>query len=181
MQFYLITNIQGTSHIDVGSMDQLSERLRGELSVPFMCWWRDDINRRLDNAWAVKWVYPELMTGPDFLRAVIESGLSEHRERREGAIRAFLTQQYSTDEQVRFKQVELQNHLIDLFVDVPVAFRELGSDIGRPAYSRESLVVFSTARSILMTLRQPCISLTTDTTARRQSDQQHCCWTRSSG
>jgi len=128
IQFYLITNIKGTSHLDVGSMDQLSDRFRGELSIPFMCWWRDDINRRLDNAWAVKWVYPELMTGPDFLRAVIESGLSEHHERREGAIRAFLAQQYSTDEQVRFKQVELQNHLIDLFVDVPVVFRELGSD-----------------------------------------------------
>lgn len=128
IQFYLITNIRGTSHLDVGSMDQLRDRLRGELSVPFMCWWRDDINRRLDDAWALKWVYPELMTGPDFLRAVIESGLSEHRERREAAIRAFLAQQYSTDEQVRFKQVELQNHLIDLFVDVPVAFREHGSD-----------------------------------------------------
>jgi NACHT domain len=127
-QFYLITNIQGTAHLDVGSMDQLNARFHAELSVPFMCWWRDDINRRLDNAWAVKWVYPELMTGPDFLRAIVESGLSEHRERRESAIRAFLAQQYSTDEQVRFKQVELQNNLIDLFVDVPVAFRESGSD-----------------------------------------------------
>src|ERR1039457_219138 len=68
------------------------------------------------------------MTGPDFLRAIVESGLSEHRERREAAIRAFLVQQYSTDEQVRFKQVELQNDLTDLFVDVPVAFRESGSD-----------------------------------------------------
>lgn len=124
VQYYLIANIHGTAHPGTGSIDQLSERLRIDFSIPFMCWWRDDINRRLDNAWALKWAYPELMTGPDFLRAIAESGLTEHPERREAAIRAFLTQQYSTDEQVRFKQVELQNNLLDLFVDVPVAFRE---------------------------------------------------------
>src|ERR1035437_7210205 len=113
-QFYLITNIEGTSHLDVGSIDQLNDHFRAELEVPFMCWWRDDINRRLDNAWALKWVYPELMAGPDFLRAIVEFGISEQRDRREAAVRAFLAQQYSTDAQVRFKQVELQNSLLDL-------------------------------------------------------------------
>ncbi len=64
------------------------------------------------------------MAGPDFLRAIIESGLSEHRERRSGAIRAFLRSQYDMDEEVRFKQIELQNKLLDLFIDVPIALRD---------------------------------------------------------
>lgn len=64
------------------------------------------------------------MTGPDFLRWIVESGLSEHRERRSSAVRAFLRHQYDLDEEVRFKQVELQNKLLDLFVDVPITFRE---------------------------------------------------------
>ena len=37
---------------------------------------------RLDNAWDIKWVYPELMTGRDMIRCLIEAGLSEDKERR---------------------------------------------------------------------------------------------------
>src|SRR5205814_7984186 len=32
-------------------------------------------------------------------------------------------EQYRLDQEVRFKQVELQNKLLDLFIDVPVALR----------------------------------------------------------
>jgi len=123
-EYLLITNIPGTAHLDSGSIDRLNSKISEMLSVPSRCWWRDDINRMLDNAWSLKWVYPELMTGPDFLRWIVESGLSEHRERRSSAIRAFLRHQYDLDEEVRFKQVELQNKLPDLFVDVPISFRE---------------------------------------------------------
>jgi hypothetical protein len=122
--FFLLTNVPGTSHADRGSIDKLNKVLAQSMEIPAMCWWRDDINRRLDTAWSLKWLYPELMTGPDFLRAVIESGLTEHRERRAAAVRAFLRHQFDTDEEVRFKQVELQNKLLDLFIDVPLALRD---------------------------------------------------------
>jgi hypothetical protein len=79
VKYYLITNIPGTAHLDSGAIDKLNALLAKSLSIPTVCWWRDDINRRLDGAWSVKWSYPEIMTGPDFLRAVIESGLSEHK------------------------------------------------------------------------------------------------------
>lgn len=123
-RYVLATNIPGTAHLDTGSIDRLNELLSNRLGVPSVCWWRDDLNRRLDNAWSLKWVYSELMTGPDFFRAIIESGLSEHRERRSSAIRAFVRAQYDMDEEVRFKQVELQNKLLNLFIDVPVTFRD---------------------------------------------------------
>jgi hypothetical protein len=35
-----------------------------------------------------------------------------------------LRTQYDNDEEVRFKQVELQNKLLDLFIDVPISFRD---------------------------------------------------------
>lgn len=122
-QYILVTNIPGTAHLDGGSIDRM-DRETHKLGLPSQCWWRDDLNRKLDNAWSLKWVYPELMTGPDFLRWIVESGLSEHRERRASSIRAFLRTQYDMDEEVRFKQVELQNKLLDLFIDVPTTFRE---------------------------------------------------------
>ncbi len=123
-QFYLLTNIDGTAHLDIGSIDRLNRMLSEQMGVPFMCWWRDDLNRRLDNAWDLKWAYPDLMTGPDFLRCILESGLREDRDRRESALRAFLAQQLKADEQVRFRQVELQNSLLDLFIDVPIGLRD---------------------------------------------------------
>src|SRR6266581_3393095 len=118
-QYILMTNIAGTAHPDTGSIDKLHALLQDALPIPANCWWRDDISRRLDNAWDLKWLFPELMTGPDLIRAIIETGLSEHRDRRASAIRAFVTEQYARDAEVRFKQVDLQNRLLDLFVDVP--------------------------------------------------------------
>jgi hypothetical protein len=120
--FYLLTNIPGTAHLDSGSIDKVNTILNATIGVPSQCWWRDDISRRLDNAWDLKWIYPELMTGPDLIRSIIESGLTEQKEQRTSAIKAFIRDQYDIDQEVRFKQVELQNKLLDLFIDVPVLF-----------------------------------------------------------
>ncbi len=130
----MITNVPGTAHPGVGAIDKINKFLSTTLRIPSFCWWRDDVNRRLDDAWSIKWEYPVIMTGPDFLRALVESGLSEHKERRSAAIRAFLRHQYETDEEVRFKQVELQNKLLDLFIDVPMGLRGGAADRKRARF-----------------------------------------------
>jgi len=121
--YYLLTNIPGTAHLDAGSIDRCNALLSQRLSIPARCWWRDDINRRLDNAFNLKWAYPEILSGPDMLHLIVESGLSEHKERRTSAIQTFVKAQFDQDATVRFKQVELQNRLLSLFVDGPVAPR----------------------------------------------------------
>jgi hypothetical protein len=118
-QFYLITNVSGTAHLDVGSIDKMNQILEDKLGIPSRCWWRDDLNRKLDNDWNLKWTYPELMTGSDLIRVLIEAGLSEDQDRRASAIRAFVVEQFNAEQVVKFKQVDLQNRLIDLFIDVP--------------------------------------------------------------
>lgn len=119
-QFFLITNVPGTAHPDVGSIDQMNQLLENELGIPSRCWWRDDLNRKLDDAWNLKWSYPELMTGSDLIRSIIEFGLSEDKERRASTIKAFIVEQFNIDQVVKFKQVDLQNRLLDLFIDVPL-------------------------------------------------------------
>lgn len=126
--YYLLTNIPGTAHLDAGSIDKVNIILNENIKIPSQCWWRDDISRRLDNAWDLKWIYPELMTGPDLIRSIIESGLTEQKEQRTAAIKAFIRDQYDIDQEVRFKQVELQNRLLDLFIDVPVLFSHQHSE-----------------------------------------------------
>ena len=119
-RFVLITNVPGTAHPDSGSIDKVNQLLN-KLDVPSICWWLDDLNRRLDGSWDLKWVYPELMTGPDLIRSVIESRLSENSERRSDAIRSFVKHQFCQEQEVKFRQVELQNRLLDLFIDVPIS------------------------------------------------------------
>ena len=123
-QYYLLTNVPGTAYPGSGSIDAVQEILAAHFDIPAQCWWRDDINRRLDDAWNIKWSYPEILSGPDILRLIIEKGLTEDAERRTSAIRTFVRDQFDRDTEVRFKQVELQNKLLDLFIDVPVSLRE---------------------------------------------------------
>jgi hypothetical protein len=117
--YYLLTNVSGTAHLDKGSIDKL-QALLADLGLPAMCWWRDDLNSRVDGRWDLKWSYPEILTGTDMLRFIVENGLSEHKERRHNALRAFVRDQYETDKTIKFKQIDLQNSLLDLFIDLPI-------------------------------------------------------------
>lgn len=130
-KYYLLTNISGTAHLDAGSIDKVNALLQREIPISAECWWRDDLSRRLDSMPDLRWAYPELITGLDLLKQLIESGLTENIERRLGTIKAFVRDQYEIEKEVRFKQVELQNRLQDLFIDVPITLRDSGSDKAR--------------------------------------------------
>lgn len=119
IQYILITNVPGTAHPEVGSIDRLNTKLTEKLGVPTHTWWRDDINRRLDGNWDIKLRYPEVLSGADFLRLAMDSTTGQENERRQRAVSAFLADQYDEDVDVKFKQVELHNKLLDLFVDLP--------------------------------------------------------------
>ena len=118
--FYLMTNVPGTAHPSVGSIDIANEILSNALGVPAGVLWRDDIERRIDASTELKWSFPQLLSGTDVLAALMNSDLTEHHSRRTSTIRSFISDQYSLDEEVKFKQIELQNKLLDLFIDVPL-------------------------------------------------------------
>jgi len=122
VEYYLLTNVAGTAHPESGAIDKVQHILKQHLSIPAQCWWRGDLSRRLDDAWNLKWAFPELLSGLDFLRVMIEGGVGEDVERRTRTIRAFIRDQYDRETEVKFKQVELQNALLDLFIDVPIDF-----------------------------------------------------------
>jgi hypothetical protein len=119
VQFHLITNVAGTAHLDAGSIDKVNAILAREIPIPSAVWWRDDLNRHVDVEAGVKWSYPEILRGSDVLGALLASDLGETRARRANAIRTFMSEQCKEDEEVKFKQVELQSNLMDLFIDVP--------------------------------------------------------------
>ena len=131
-RFVLVTNVSGTAHPDVGTKDKLQAMLDEHVPIPAQALWRDDIDRRLDDALDLKFAYPALLSGTDILRLVIEASPSEGRDRRRNAIRAFLSQQFEADREVKFKQAELENDIFDLFTDVPVVPRNPSGRRQRP-------------------------------------------------
>lgn len=127
-RYVLMTNVPGTAHPDSGSIDTMATLLRDRLPIPSQCWWRDDLSRRLDNHPDLRWAFSELITGPDLLRLLLASGIHDNVDRRTHAISAYLADQLDQDTEVRFKQVELQNDLLDLFIDVPAMIRPQSQD-----------------------------------------------------
>ena len=118
--FVLVTNVSGSAHPEVGSIDQLHSLLDKHIPISSQAWWREDLDRRLDNAWDLKLAYPALLSGADFLRLMVEASPVEERGRRRNTLRAFLSHQYNSEREVKFKQAELENDIFDLFTDVPL-------------------------------------------------------------
>ena len=121
--FVLVTNVAETAHSKTGSVDKLQALLDEQIPIPAQAWWRGDIDRRLDDAWDLKFAYPALFSGTDLLRLVVEASPTEHRERRRNAITTFLSAQFESDREVKFKQAELENDIFDIFTDVPLVPR----------------------------------------------------------
>ncbi len=119
-KYYLITNLKGTAHPDVGSIDKVNDLLSKELGIEAYCWWRDDLDRRLDVNSSVKWSYPEILKASDLLQKLVEGQFGEDEERRRIAIRAYMTAQFDEDQELKFKQTELRSTMAELFVDLPM-------------------------------------------------------------
>src|SRR6266704_1532606 len=124
-RYVVITNVRGTSHLDTGTIDRVQAHLDANLITNSQCWWRDDLDRRLDNAFELLLKYPDLMSGTDAFKLIWGIlGDGQERERRENAIRAYMIHHYELDRKVKFKEVGLApSSLFDLYIDVPVALQ----------------------------------------------------------
>ncbi|MFF2085449.1 NACHT domain-containing protein [Nocardia sp. NPDC058176] len=122
-QYIIATNAKGTSHYGSGRYDKVQAWLDANFPIPAVCFWRDEIDRRLDLAPAtLKLKYAEIVSLEDGIEVVFKSLLGDAQERRQDAVRAFIADQFEADRTVKFKQVSLSNDLLDLFIDVPVGW-----------------------------------------------------------
>ena len=133
--YYLVTNVQGTAHLDRGSIDRANDTLTERFNIPCFVWWRDDLDARLDNASDVKWSYPEICRATDVLQFLLKRPEYTAELEAARAITAYIGKQHGDDKDVKFKQVELKRRITDLFVDIPAGqkgSRRDGSRIQRP-------------------------------------------------
>jgi hypothetical protein len=128
-QYIIITNITGTGPLESGTRDKAAAWAADNLPLPTIFWWRDDIDTRLASNTDLVFRF-NLFTGPDSVRAIIESRYNEHAD---GSIRtnenpksvrafmAYVVNQYEDDAMLRFEQADIESSpLLDLFVDVPI-------------------------------------------------------------
>lgn len=121
-KYYLLTNVAGTSHQDTGSIDIINKELSEALDVDAYCWWRDDLERRIDSNRDLKWSFPEILKATDLLGELLDSRLDESAKRRSDTLRSYMAHQARYDAHLKFKQVELQKGIIEQFVDIPSCF-----------------------------------------------------------
>ncbi|MFJ4945391.1 NACHT domain-containing protein [Streptomyces albidoflavus] len=129
-RYVLITNAFPSSNLDSGAIDQVNEYLSDNVPMEAYCWWRDDLDRRLDNQFDLKLKYPTLLSGADMLRLLWQNlGNAEETTRRKMALSAYFAHQAEQDSTIRFKQAELlPSSLLDLFIDVPALPRGAEKD-----------------------------------------------------
>ncbi|MCY4673021.1 MAG: hypothetical protein OXD43_04520 [Bacteroidetes bacterium] len=123
-QYILVTNVQGTGHLDFGSIDEACKFMAAEFGISAQVWWRDDLSRRLDGAGHVKWSFPEILKATDILPFLLAGTKNAHQGRADLALRSFVAAQYRSDKNVRFKQLNLNHKLTTLFVDLPIGAKE---------------------------------------------------------
>ncbi len=112
-----VSNVEGSAHLDVGLIDTTKNWLRERCNVDPECLFRADIERRLDGNWDIKWAYPEILSGADNLRILVETVSPGRVDTLRAALNSFMTAQYKQDYRVKFKQVDLEGRLLELFTD----------------------------------------------------------------
>ena len=122
-QYFFLTNIKGTAHPSVGSIDKAHEQLTETFGIPTHVWWRDDLDRRLDQSADIKWSYPELLKATDLLPLLIRTPEDTRELQSARVLKSYVAAQYQADSDVKFKQVDLKRKLTDLFVDLPLAHK----------------------------------------------------------
>jgi hypothetical protein len=125
-RYIMTTNASSTAHLDKGRHDLVQAWLDENVDIPAAVYWRDELDRRVDGASsALKLSYPSILTGDDALTLIIAAQMGPARDRIARTLKAFVGEQFRKDEEVKFRQVDLTNSLLDLFVDVPVLVSDL--------------------------------------------------------
>lgn len=117
--YYMLTNLRGTATLDSGQIDRVQAYMNKELPIPGMVWWRNDISSRINAASHVKWSFLPILSAEQFSGIVLERLLADNRHNLFRVLRAYMRTQFDTEQQLKFRQIEISTNIFDLFVDIP--------------------------------------------------------------
>lgn len=124
-RYILMTSVAATTTATgTGSLQKLQKTLddySAKLGIEVECWWQADIDAEVNLAGdGVKWSFQEMLAGSDAIRYLIfGTQLEASSARMRETMTKVLADQWRSDAQVRFSQVEMDRvSLAELFVDV---------------------------------------------------------------
>jgi hypothetical protein len=151
-EYILLTNARGSAHLGKGAIDGVQQWLDDNVGVPARVMWRRDLAARLDRSTDLQLRYPALLTGEAALAFIMSSQYGSDRKRLDNTLRSFVAEQYKKDEEVKFREVDLANSLLSLFVDVPTDIGLLLRESNR--HGSQSDEVRSAARALMQRARR---------------------------
>lgn len=116
--YCFITNVKSASSSKSKSTGRLNEFLTQSFNISCQVWWRDDLDRRLEQFGDIRWSYPEILKRSDVLSLLTAHAGDSAQEKFEHTMTNYLSSQYDIENEVNFKQVDLRHRLTDLFVDL---------------------------------------------------------------
>lgn len=126
-EYYVVTNIEGSSAPEKGHRDQVEEvlnRFQKQYKINFFCWWRSDMDARVVNLpFATKHHFGDMLIGNDYVAYLAGAGQQAEKSK---LFKSFLgdiaAAQFARESEVRFKQDDVVHgkSLSDLFIDVEV-------------------------------------------------------------
>ena len=132
-EYILVTNVGGTGVLDRGTIDRLEQELKSRAAAWGLqtvgAWWRNEVDAHFDNASiSTKIAYLRALPTDQAL-AITLLDTSQSAQHVDRVLGAYLADQYSADDRVRFEQVDLAGPTVDkLFVDVAVSSGTPGGD-----------------------------------------------------
>ena len=132
--FILVTNISASADSIRKIDDVRSELLKGKHHLHADVWWSERITTWLDWSPDLWHAYPELFPGG--VPPVLALATTPRAEGLSRTLQLAVTQQYERDSQVKFRQIELKQRLLDLFVDLDANFFPDTDDTARLSFRR---------------------------------------------
>lgn len=128
--YVLITNVKGTAHRDVGSIDRVNTELTARFGIDCSCWWRDDLEARLALNPQLAWAFPAILKGTDVLGMLLASD-TEDEKRRLRAVKAMVANQHDADREVKFREIDLKYPIASIYVDTQFTRKDAGESDGQ--------------------------------------------------
>ena len=116
--FFLVTNTSASKD-SIRKIDEIrTDLLKGKQHLHADVWWAERITAALDWAPELWLTFPELFHGG--VPPILGMATTQQAEGLSRTLNLATAQQYARDSQVKFRQIELEKRLLDLFVDLEV-------------------------------------------------------------
>ena len=147
--FFLVTNVPASKNA-LAQIDKIrARRVPRNRRLHVDVWWAETITTFLDWSPKLWFAFPEVFPGST--PPLLAQAFAPETRASSRPIRTAISQQYARDLTVKFRQIELEQQLYDLFVDLDVELRWEPDDLPPPTIAN-SIHLSTSSRAVIPTV-----------------------------